>query len=277
MSGSPNDVSFRDTRFYAPYTGEGFLLDTASVTMPRLHECGTIIADPSWNYRKVCSPFWHAYFNLEPGAAVRINGALCPLRPGHLVIIPQEVSYDCICTRNVRHLWVHFSLELENPPNMPIDLKLEPIARKLWDRVVLEIKKKQKPALPSVHYMCLAALLDALRHMGSAQISEVSASLRSLLQWFDTHMTNPPSLEEMAARSGMGRRTFIRWFYSQTGSTPASYMRRRRIREACRLLRFSSASIEQIAEMTGFANRHHFTRIFSTETGNSPSAFRKGA
>ena len=85
----------------------------------------------------------------------------------------------------------------------------------------------------------------------------------------------PPSLEEMAAHAGMSRRSFLRWFASETGSTPVAYLRHSRIRDACRLLRFGTGSVEEIAEATGFANRHHFTRAFTAETGMGPAAFRR--
>jgi len=94
--------------------------------------------------------------------------------------------------------------------------------------------------------------------------------------WFERSLRNPPSLDEMAARAHMGHRSFLRWFQRETGCTPVTFLTRRRIREACRLLRFGPDSIEQIAEATGFANRHHFTRAFSAQTGRGPSAFRKG-
>lgn len=274
MPGRPRNMSFRDTRFYDPYTDEGSCLDADSIAVPRIHECGMIVANRSWDYRRVCSPFWRAYFNLEPGAAIKVNGSLCRLRPGHLVIIPQEVSYDCICTREARHFWVHFSLDVKTPPTAHFDLKLDPIAKMIWYRLALETQKKS--ALRILRYMCLAALVDTLGRLDMAEMPGAGTPFHDLLRWFDAHMANPPLLDVMAARVGLGRRTFIRWFRVQTGSTPALYMKRRRIREACRLLRFGTASVEQIAEMTGFANRHHFTRIFSAETGCGPSAFRKG-
>lgn len=277
MSGSPKDVSIRDTRFYDPYTGEGVLLDAESMPVPRIHECGTVVVDRFWNYRKVCSPFWRAYFNLGSGATIKVNGVLCPLRPGHLVIIPQEVSYDCICSGEVEHFWIHFSLEVENPPTVHFDLGLDTIASKVWRRLAVQAGNRKSATLRVLHSMCLSALVDALGRIDRTEVPGGGVPLRDLLLWFDAHMANPPSLDDMAARLGMGRRTFLRWFRAHTGSTPALFMKRRRIREACRLLRFGTASVEQIAETTGFANRHHFTRVFSAETGGGPSAFRKGA
>jgi len=68
---------------------------------------------------------------------------------------------------------------------------------------------------------------------------------------------------------------FVRWFRTEMGLTPAVYIAGRRIREACRRLGFTDASIEEIADLVGFADRHHFSRVFKTHLGCGPSAFRK--
>ncbi len=44
---------------------------------------------------------------------------------------------------------------------------------------------------------------------------------------------------------------------------------------ACRMLKFSSATIEEISEKLGFANRSHFSRVFQNQMGSGPASFRK--
>jgi transcriptional regulator GlxA family with amidase domain len=75
----------------------------------------------------------------------------------------------------------------------------------------------------------------------------------------------------------MSRRSFLRWFSEEIGETPMAWLRRIRIREACRLLRFGNQSLDEIAEATGFADRHHFTRVFTAMTGMGPAAFRRAS
>ena len=276
VSGSPKSVSDRDKRFFDPHTRGGILLEGGEVSVPRIHECGVTTLDPSWSFFDVCSPFWRAYYNLGAGAAVRTNGRLRLLRPGHVVIIPQEVRYDCIPGGDVRHFWIHFSMEVDDPPAEPLDLELSSLGRRIWNGLARDAGSSGKVKLKRLHSSCLAALIDVLGMVHESEVSSTSRPLRELFVWFDANMQASPSLDELAARAGMGRRSFIRWFRNQTGSTPILFLTRRRIREACRLLRFGSDSIEQIAEATGFASRHHFTRVFSSETGCGPAQFRKG-
>ncbi len=56
----------------------------------------------------------------------------------------------------------------------------------------------------------------------------------------------------------------------------AAFVAERRIREACRRLALSADSIEQVAEAAGFANRHHFSRVFKRFAGCGPAEFRRG-
>jgi hypothetical protein len=41
------------------------------------------------------------------------------------------------------------------------------------------------------------------------------------------------------------------------------------------LLRTTNESLNSIASRLGFCDAFHFSRVFKTETGNSPSAYRK--
>ena len=51
----------------------------------------------------------------------------------------------------------------------------------------------------------------------------------------------------------------------------------RRIAAATHRLAFTTESIDQIADRLGFANRYHFTRMFTKRMGTSPAAYRKQA
>jgi transcriptional regulator GlxA family with amidase domain len=94
----------------------------------------------------------------------------------------------------------------------------------------------------------------------------------SIEHTLDGDITNPT----LARQAGMSVEAFIRWFKARTGRTPAAFVAERRIREACRLLAFAEDSVEQVAEAVGFANRHHFSRVFKRYAGCGPAAFRRG-
>jgi AraC-like DNA-binding protein len=65
-------------------------------------------------------------------------------------------------------------------------------------------------------------------------------------------------------------RSFRRTF----GCSIGSYIRRRRLEEAARMLRQTGTSISAIAIHHGFADQAHFTRALRRAAGRTPGALR---
>lgn len=102
--------------------------------------------------------------------------------------------------------------------------------------------------------------------------------IRSLGQLFDylhQHLARPHSVDSLAQRAGMSPRTLLRRFEEATGTTPARWILRERLRCAQDYLTTSRHSVDAIAELTGFSHasglRHHFRQHF----GVSPVQYRK--
>jgi len=73
----------------------------------------------------------------------------------------------------------------------------------------------------------------------------------------------------------MATNSFSRLFKEHTGDTLQYFIRKKRVNKACLMLLHSNNSIDEIAEITGFANRYHFTRIFKKIRGYTPAKYRK--
>jgi len=41
------------------------------------------------------------------------------------------------------------------------------------------------------------------------------------------------------------------------------------------LMKTTNATLKEIADQAGFASIHHFTRVFKSETGETPGQYRK--
>ena len=57
--------------------------------------------------------------------------------------------------------------------------------------------------------------------------------------------------------------------------TLISYIQKKRIDEAVRLLRETDISVEEICRRVGYSEKKHFYKKFHEITGTTPSAFRK--
>jgi len=83
------------------------------------------------------------------------------------------------------------------------------------------------------------------------------------------------SIERLAAVAHLSRRTFVRAFRDRMGSTPAAWVRSRRLDEARLLLENSNLSIDQIAAACGFGNPVTLRQNFASAIGSTPSSYRR--
>jgi transcriptional regulator GlxA family with amidase domain len=87
-------------------------------------------------------------------------------------------------------------------------------------------------------------------------------------------MPNRVDLASLAALAGLSQSHFSRAFKVATGMAPYRWQLDARIRRAQALLIDSRASLEDVAEATGFADAVHFGRTFRKLTGATPAAWR---
>jgi len=99
--------------------------------------------------------------------------------------------------------------------------------------------------------------------------------LSDLLDWVRANLEQPHSLDSLADKVLMSRRTFTRHFRQLTGATVGDWLLAERLALSQRLLESTEQPIDQIAALAGFGSpvslRHHFGRSL----GVSPSRYRQ--
>ncbi|WP_308564863.1 transcriptional regulator FtrA [uncultured Klebsiella sp.] len=102
-----------------------------------------------------------------------------------------------------------------------------------------------------------------------------SLRLGQLFDFLHQNLAVSHTVASLAERAGMSPRTLLRRFADATGKTPARWLLDERLQRAAQHLSSSRLSIEQIAELCGFASastlRHHFRQQFAL----SPLQYRK--
>ncbi|QNB12181.1 helix-turn-helix domain-containing protein [Paraburkholderia tropica] len=99
--------------------------------------------------------------------------------------------------------------------------------------------------------------------------------LSGLLDWVRANLDTPHTLDTLAERALMSRRTFTRQFRLTTGATVGAWLLGERLARAQQLLESTDQPIDAVAQRAGFGSaaslRQHFVQAFST----SPSAWRR--
>jgi AraC-like DNA-binding protein len=83
------------------------------------------------------------------------------------------------------------------------------------------------------------------------------------------------SVARLAETAHLSERSFVRAFREETGSTPAAWVRSRRLDEARTLLETSELSVDQIAAACGFGSPVTLRQNFAAAFGSTPSSYRR--
>lgn len=99
--------------------------------------------------------------------------------------------------------------------------------------------------------------------------------LRRVIDYVDSHLSERIELATLAAMVGLSQSHFSRSFKASTRMPPYRWQLNARIRRAQTLLLDTTAPLEEVAELTGFADAVHFGRTFRKLIGTPPSSWRR--
>ncbi|MDA8429239.1 MAG: helix-turn-helix domain-containing protein [Geobacteraceae bacterium] len=109
--------------------------------------------------------------------------------------------------------------------------------------------------------------------------SPLSDRFSEVVEWVQQHPEMTHTLDSLAAKAFMSRRTFTRRFRQVTGTTVGSWLLNQRLSLARRLLETSTASIDLVAQRAGFGSevslRKHFRKVLRTAPGRYRKEFRE--
>ena len=115
----------------------------------------------------------------------------------------------------------------------------------------------------------------ALPRTGDGSPEGALRGLEGAVEMLESRMSDPPPLDELAQVARFSVRHFTRRFQHAFGCTPHAYATARRYAEARQLLSQERLQVGQIAEHLGFTSVATFSRWFSQQAGQSPTAWRK--
>ena len=121
-------------------------------------------------------------------------------------------------------------------------------------------------------------VFDALLKINDSDFSnEASLDMRikSATGLMHEHFSEILSNQDICEKINMSQTNFIRLFRQELGISPQKYLRTIKIEKATYMLCYTCRRIEEIATMTGFTDRYHFSRVFKQQMRKSPAAYRK--
>ncbi|MBD2869194.1 AraC family transcriptional regulator [Paenibacillus arenilitoris] len=119
----------------------------------------------------------------------------------------------------------------------------------------------------------LASLIASLSVAGRASdpFEEAFAGVR---KWIDTHYGEALRIAELAARFGISGSHLRALFLRELGMPPKAYLNRVRDEQAKKYLTLTDEPMKVVAAACGYADEHHFGKMFRKRNGVSPAKFR---
>lgn len=133
-----------------------------------------------------------------------------------------------------------------------------------------------------IDHMALAFHAHVMRAYGKAAVPDDLTpgrlspwQLRRVLDFLSAHLSEDPTVAELARECALSSGYFARAFRRTTGVTPHQWLIRRRVERARGLLLGNGLGLADIALVCGFVDQSHFTRVFTKLEGDSPGRWRQ--
>jgi transcriptional regulator GlxA family with amidase domain len=104
---------------------------------------------------------------------------------------------------------------------------------------------------------------------------EAADPIAAASSWALANLGDDLGVDRLAEAAHLSRRTFVRAFRDATGTTPAAWVRSRRLDEARRLLETTDLSVDQIAAACGFGSAVTLRQGFAAAFGSTPTSYRR--
>jgi AraC-like DNA-binding protein len=233
--------------------------------------------------------FWRLYLNDRDGAAVIVGEQSFPIHAGRLHFVPSGVKFTCSNSTLLKHLYVHFDL-LGMPKAAMWALFSQPVCLAdggiLVDEAIsIRMQMEQTEyrdismqcRLKGLVCACLGRYLEQIPDEQSRELSrmtDAAGPIQPAIDAVERSIGQPLRNPDLASLCCMSTDYFTRVFHQCMNQTPAQFVQERRVMRAAQQLLFTNASIEEIAEENGFANRFYFTRVFTRHIGIGPAGYR---
>ncbi|RTE10865.1 helix-turn-helix domain-containing protein [Paenibacillus whitsoniae] len=126
-----------------------------------------------------------------------------------------------------------------------------------------------------VEFLCaIREIASALARRREVEEAGTAAIVREAIAYMKAGYQDDLTRDFMARRASLSPSYFSSIFKKHTGYSPIQYLTRIRIDKAKQLLKESRLPIKQVAEEVGFVDSFYFTRLFTRETGLTPSHYR---
>jgi AraC-like DNA-binding protein/mannose-6-phosphate isomerase-like protein (cupin superfamily) len=230
-----------------------------------------------WNLKEHSHPYLEIIYFIEGKARVATAGDIFDVALFDLLVYPPGVTHretlDTTSRQEIVCLW----LELGRRARLPYSFKLSDDGGELGWLCQSAHKNHvdRGEHFQELEQHLLRSLLLFIEQKLAVASPSRSAALDRCRAYIDEHWAEDFDVEMLAHVAYVTPSYLSRLFRKHLGTTPMRYRNSVRIEKAKHLLLIQSASVEEIADVLGFADAKYFSQLFKSVTSLTPSQFRR--
>ncbi|MBQ4557488.1 MAG: helix-turn-helix domain-containing protein [Clostridia bacterium] len=268
--------------------------------------CDTVLPTEFVSEQLVSNEVFEIDIITEGGGICQIFGQSIPCRKGDIFIIPPDIPHNCYVNESADKLYISrvfldindwFSGDISDMGNQrfcygvfcggsviayaTLNASAYESVMQTLGAISSEVAEKRQDwqevvrAELSVLFITLKRYIEKAEHVPFETGKEwhyASVAVRMVMENFsDSEL----KLETLAESLYISKSQFSRLFKDFTGESFSEYLRRVRMNHACRLLRETDMSVEQIVKECGMRDVRSFYKNFQNYTGKTPSQYKE--
>ena len=236
-------------------------------------------------------------FVMNGSFQIRYGAAEYTIEKNHMVLLKKDILIECSTnpqsghSNNTKFIMIYFKYDLLKefvklaqlcvpPPKNPTAVTIDSVDARLLKFIdSLELYFLDPKNIDE--YLTKIKLLELLFNLVQAnnnifpQLMDLRPHFRSdITKTVEDNLMSPMSLTQLAVLSGRSLSSFRRDFLAIYNMPPSSWLRQRRLEKARELLLNTTMTVTDVCYTLGFENLAHFSRLFKSRFGYSPSKSR---
>jgi AraC-like DNA-binding protein len=141
---------------------------------------------------------------------------------------------------------------------------------------IFELSRSEKPGYQlQIGALVIRILAELITWKKSADQTDMSEQIvEKAKSAFVAHLEATISVDEVARDSGLSPPAFRSLFKNYTGMSPYQYFLHMKINRSKELLEGTDLTVKEIAYRLDFKDPYHFSKLFKSKIGESPSRWR---
>lgn len=216
---------------------------------------------------------------------VVVKGRKMELKKGHLLFIKPGDHYELLVKAGQNsgdyHIvcegaWIDEWWGRSVKPDVS-RIELDEKLLFLWHQIMIEKRRPSAHQNEELNGYLLRALCLSLERAVSETVPSFHYPypVTRMMRYIEEHATTPFKVLDVAQYAGLSLSRSVHLFKSSVGKTMMEYAQEIRLSVAIERMKYTTMSLEQIAEECGFGTYPYFHKVFKKKYGIAPGRYRR--